>query len=572
MLNLSINTIQRALGEGGSTVRSTLGWTGPWMPRRGRRNRRGRPFRRRYPQFESLEERLVLSFDVPITTYNLPRTFSGEIVVSRGGMVIDSSTENGTFPVPAPPSLNNVHSLRSEKLVKDHALNCDPGNLVTDITNSHYNTAGLHTNVDVSATPGDVKAVNVTMNRFVLGTPAPNPFPLGNVTVEFRLTKSNGETRSGTVTLQSSSGSESSGMATYGATIAMPMRLDGPVKVDVVFTGQVIDPNVGPPMNVPDANCPGVMAAVQSGQAAHVFTNVVTVLTLDEPTGSNALSIVDSQNQPTGAVPLFEPDPAVAHSIRARQLQTNVLEQVLTVVSGRPGPVAQRLDALSRGALDTTIMRLDTLVPDDARYVITAPVFTDVVATLTSREPDDDPIAVIDLVLEPGSEVRSDDLVPVPAGGTILPGTFGSIVFVPAVVGGSLVARSEGLTDATVAVVAASMPPVGQGAAILNVSGALPQDAGGVGLSRPTQRPWSPPRSIEFGLGPWSEPGRKLPTTWIPVYVESRNGSAVRRERAAAERTVDHWTDYKARDLALSDFSVHRRIDLVIDELLPALH
>jgi hypothetical protein len=61
------------------------------------------------------------------------------------------------------------------------------------------------------------------------------------------------------------------------------MRIDGPVQVDVVFTGQVDDPNLGPAETFDDETCAGLTVSVQFGLTSIIFFNVMAVLWLDEP-------------------------------------------------------------------------------------------------------------------------------------------------------------------------------------------------------------------------------------------------------------------------------------------------
>jgi hypothetical protein len=100
-----------------------------------------------------------------------------------------------------------------------------------------------------------------------------------------------------------------------------------------------------------------VTATDARGTQASVAVTVVG----PAPAPADALAFVDSNEQPTDTVSLFEPDPGVANAIRTNQEAYN-----------------KSNDQTGR---DAAIARITALVTDDARYNLTAPVFTPIDAT-----------------------------------------------------------------------------------------------------------------------------------------------------------------------------------------------
>jgi len=101
-------------------------------------------------------------------------------------------------------------------------------------------------------------------------------------------------------------------------------------------------------------------------------------------------------------------------------------------------------------------------VPPDARYTVAGPDLGvgDVAATLDSLDANGDPIESYDLILRPGSSVRSDPIVPVLRGGPIPSGPSGGLLFVAAEAGGSLVVNVPGFAPVEVTVKAVGQPSV----------------------------------------------------------------------------------------------------------------
>ena len=189
--------------------------------------------------------------------------------------------------------------------------------------------------------------------------------------------------------------------------------------------------------------------AVETGQViATMGTKTAAAgVTVEGP--ASALLFSDSTGQEVSSVSIFAPAGIAEVRISALQQFIRFLERLIAQI-----PV---LEPLLRPLLDLAVVRLQTLVPTDARYTISGPDLGigDVPATLTSVDAAGDPIETFDLTLRPGSPVRSRPLVPVRAGRRIASGEFGGIIFVAAQSGGSLRAQADNYADATVAVTGA---------------------------------------------------------------------------------------------------------------------
>ncbi|MGH6802204.1 MAG: hypothetical protein ACREC3_02405, partial [Methyloceanibacter sp.] len=156
-----------------------------------------------------------------------------------------------------------------------------------------------------------------------------------------------------------------------------------------------------------------------------------------------------------GTVDIFAPTPNDAARIAALQGVSDGLDQLLAVLSTNPNPAVQRVIAVLHGVLNGVIARLNALVPEDARYIVTGPDLGtgDVPATLTSVDAAGDPIESYDLTLRPGSPVRSVPIVFIREGSRIKNGLSGGLLFVAAESGGSVRVEADGYSDGVAAVV-----------------------------------------------------------------------------------------------------------------------
>jgi hypothetical protein len=153
----------------------------------------------------------------------------------------------------------------------------------------------------------------------------------------------------------------------------------------------------------------------------------------------------------TDEVALFESSRRTETRIRFNQVEILAIERVLPRLN-RQRPFERLLfEELSRQR-DRAIGRLEGLVPANVRYRVHGDGSDPLPATLTSLDANGDLLRAYDLDLTPASSVESIPFVAVQAGGRILDGRFGNLLFVGARVGGSVVTRADGYGDAVATV------------------------------------------------------------------------------------------------------------------------
>jgi hypothetical protein len=234
-----------------------------------------------------------------------------------------------------------------------------------------------------------------------------------------------------------------------GATQTFTFTINGqPVSVEWSTAGGIgtVSPATGPSTTLTAGDIPATGQVVARTDTLEA-TAQVTVIQVQ---GAD-LVYEDPLGEVTDEVALFESSRRTETRIRFNQVEILAIERVLPRLN-RQRPFERLLfEELSRQR-DRAIGRLEGLVPANVRYRVHGDGSDPLPATLTSLDANGDLLRAYDLDLTPASSVESIPFVAVQAGGRILDGRFGNLLFVGARVGGSVVTRADGYGDAVATV------------------------------------------------------------------------------------------------------------------------
>jgi hypothetical protein len=158
-------------------------------------------------------------------------------------------------------------------------------------------------------------------------------------------------------------------------------------------------------------------------------------------------------DEPIHEIRPFEPSPSDAALILGNQIEIRGTNRLLAELTGNQSPLARWLRTLLNDARGRAVARLEALVPAGARYRVHGEGDNAVPATLRSLDENGNLHRQYDLDLTPADSVESMPFVAVRAGGRILDGRFGNLLFVRVRIGGSLVTQADGYGDAVAPVV-----------------------------------------------------------------------------------------------------------------------
>jgi hypothetical protein len=234
-----------------------------------------------------------------------------------------------------------------------------------------------------------------------------------------------------------------------GATQVFTFTINGqPASVEWSTTIGTVSPDSGPSttLTAGSNSANGQVVARRNGVVVGT-ANVTVVLQNADLVFENALDDVSDD------IRLFEPSPAEGTRILANQIELRAMDRLLTGLIGNQSPLAQWLRGVLNDARARAVARLDALVPQGLRYRVHGDGDDAVPATLRSLDANGDLLRAYDLDLTPASSVESIPFVAVQAGGRILDGRFGNLLFVAARNGGRLVTQADGYGNAVATVV-----------------------------------------------------------------------------------------------------------------------
>jgi hypothetical protein len=235
-----------------------------------------------------------------------------------------------------------------------------------------------------------------------------------------------------------------------GATQVFAFTINGqPVSGEWSTTGGIgtVSPASGPSTTLTAG------ANTATGQVvARIGTIEVTADVSVFPEGTGLELVYQDALRGIDEIELFRPSDTTATRIAANQIQSQLIDRLLAGLSDNQGPIAQFLRAALTQERNRAIARIENLVPPSLRIRVHGDGADPVTATLRSLDVNGDLLRAYNLDLTPASSVESIPFVAVQAGGRILDGRFGNLLFVGARVGGTLATSADGYESAVATV------------------------------------------------------------------------------------------------------------------------
>jgi hypothetical protein len=169
------------------------------------------------------------------------------------------------------------HILSWNRGEQDDFLDCNPAQAVHTVSESITDQIVIHFSVDGEDTPGVLTQVSVVIPSFQENPPTTtSAFPIDGVDVDVTI-----RSQTGTVDAMLARATPPPGaQASFVVTLPVAFPLDGPVQVDLSFTGQA-QPALGPPQTVP-LGCPppneNLVATQAFGVTQLILENTFVVL------------------------------------------------------------------------------------------------------------------------------------------------------------------------------------------------------------------------------------------------------------------------------------------------------
>jgi hypothetical protein len=232
-----------------------------------------------------------------------------------------------------------------------------------------------------------------------------------------------------------------------GATQVFTFTINGqPVSVEWSTTGGIgtVSPASGPSTTLTAGKIDATGQILASRDGSVVGAANVSVVV---PNATD-LAYIDPSGEDVDTIELMRPSGTTGGRILVNQLAVRTIDRLLADLDSGQGPIAQFLRAALTQERDRAIARIEDLVPSSLRVRVHGDGAEPVTATLRSLDVNGDLLRAYNLDLTPASSVESIPFVAVQAGGRILDGRFGNLLFVGARVGGTLATSADGYESA----------------------------------------------------------------------------------------------------------------------------